>query len=183
VSKRGWSTLGVIALLGIWLFVAGYWFLEKKHALWQKRVNAAKEEQRRCEIRNMRFKITANRVLTAPPAIPDVWARIWTDAFNRVREGQSETDVEEILGQPLYTRCDVNHAGDKFEGSVWQYTIALPPNMVNSIKNNTIQIEFGPDGKVVDKSMMHVVNLYMKPSLSPSGTATPAGSPVTAVNK
>jgi len=176
VGKRGWFTLGVIALVATWMFVAADRFLEKKHALWRERVKAAKEEQRRCEDRNLRFKITTNRVLTGPPAIPDVWARIWADAFNRVREGQSDADVEAILGQPIYTRCDVNDAGDKFEGSVWRYTIVLP-NMVNSVKNNTIQIGFGPDGKVEDKSMMNVVNLDMKPGFSPGGT------PATAANK
>lgn len=172
--------------MGIGLCIAGYKFLERK---WQKKVEVAKQEQARCEARYARLKtLVPARVLAAPPRLPDVWKRIWTDAFNRVREGQSEAEVEEVLGQPIYTRCDLNQAGDRFEGSVWQYTMWMAPNMPNG--NNTIQIEFRPDGRVQDKSMMKVVNLY-RTSPSPdaaatpptSGTATPAGSPARAVNK
>lgn len=188
MTKRGWFIRGVTALLGIWICIASYQLLERE---WQKKGKAAKEEQGRCEARYARFKTPLVRRLVAPPAIPDVWARIWTDAFNRVREGQSEAEIEGILGQPVYTRCDVNHAGDRFEGSVWQYTIVMPPNEPNNVQNNTIQIVFGPDGKVKDKGMMHVEFLYMKPPPSPSaaatpqvrGTATPAVSSATAVNK
>jgi hypothetical protein len=189
MSKRGWFIFGGTALLGIELCVAGYKFLEKE---WQKKVEVAKQEQRRCAARYARFKTPVPvRVLTGPPRLPDVWKRIWTDAFDRVREGQSEAEVEEVLGQPIYTRCDVDQAGDRFEGSVWQYTMWMPPDTQDNHKNNTIQIKFGHDGRVQDKSMMNVVTLYRKPVPLPSatatppanGTATPAGSPATAVYK
>ena len=179
MSKRGWFILGVMALLGL---VVIYRFLEKEH---EKKVNAAKEEQGRCEARNARFRLATHRAMTDVVVVapPNLSTQVWMQALERVREGQSEAEVEETLGQPIYTRCDVNQAGDRFEGSVWQYTMWMAPDMVNSIKDNTIQIVFGPDGKVEEKSMMHVENLYMKPGLSPSGTATPAGSPAAAVNK
>ena len=166
------SQRGVIILVLVVLFVVGYTLVKKENALFQKKMKAAREEQHRCEARNERFKITVQREFVALPPIPKMWERIWTDAFDRVREGQSEADVEETLGQPLYTRCNVNQAGDKFEGAVWQYTIWLPPDMQNNLENNTIQIEFGPDGKVEQKSMRYVEKLYMKPSPSPSAAVT-----------
>jgi hypothetical protein len=167
MSKRGWIILGAVALLGI---VVVYRLLEKKH---EKRVDAAKEEQRHCEARNARFKIATHREVTdVVVAIPNLWTQVWIKAFERVREGQKEAEVEEILGQPVYTRCDVNQAGDSFEGSIWQYTMWMPPDMPNNLKNNTIQIEFGPDGRVQDKSMINVVTLHMRPSPSPSAAAT-----------
>ncbi len=56
MKKRGLVILGVVVLLGVWAMVIGYEFLEKENALWQKKVKAAKDEQRRCEARNSKYR-------------------------------------------------------------------------------------------------------------------------------
>jgi hypothetical protein len=184
VSKRGWFTLGVIVLLGIWFMVVGYEFLDKENALWQKKAKAAKEELKRCEARNARYKQSQSRVLIAPPYMPDLEARRWTRRFDAVHPGQTEQEVEATLGWPDYTRCDLNKAGDRFEGSVWRYTMFTPPGISSAMQNDTIQIEFGRDGRVEDKSMMNLQpkaspsqNATATATSTPSGTATPVPSP------
>ena len=56
MKKRGLVILSVVVLLGAWLMVVGYEFLEKENARFQKTVKAAKEEQQRCAARNSKFR-------------------------------------------------------------------------------------------------------------------------------
>ena len=56
MKKRGLVILGVVVLLGAWLMVVGYEFLEKENARFQKNVKAAKEEQQRCAARNSKYR-------------------------------------------------------------------------------------------------------------------------------
>jgi len=56
VKKPGLVILGVVVLVGAWLMVIGYEFLEKENALFQKKVKAAKEEQQRCAARNSKYR-------------------------------------------------------------------------------------------------------------------------------
>jgi outer membrane protein assembly factor BamE (lipoprotein component of BamABCDE complex) len=137
-------------LLGIWLMIVGYEFLEKENARFQKNVKVAKEEQRRCEARLLKFR-----------------------SFDQLRAGMSESEVEIILGAPDYARCDVSKQGDKFVGSTWMYAVAVPQDVANDSQNSGIQIVFGPDGKLTDKNAM---NMQAKPSPTPSAVATPAPS-------
>ena len=56
MKKRGVFILAVVVLLGAWLMVIGYEFLERENALFQKRVKAAKEDQQRCAARYSKYR-------------------------------------------------------------------------------------------------------------------------------
>jgi outer membrane protein assembly factor BamE (lipoprotein component of BamABCDE complex) len=174
VKKRGLVILGVVVLLGAWLMVIGYEFLEKENALLQKRVKAAKEEQQRCTARNSKYRnYDQFRTSIRLPYTSDLPVGRWMHQYDTLRAGMSESEVEIILGAPDYARCDVNKDGDKFVGSTWMYAVAVPQDMANDSQNSGIQIVFGPDGKVTDKNVM---NMEAKPSPAPSAAATPAPS-------
>jgi hypothetical protein len=173
VSTRVWVILGVIALLGTWGFVVGYEFLEKENALWQKKVKAAKEDARRCEARNAKYRTYDQfRTSIRIPYTSDLSLERWMQQFNTLHAGMSESEVEIVLGAPDYARCDVSEKGDKFVGSVWRYEIAVPQDPANDGQNSVLHIAFGPDGRVIDKSAMN-----MQPKPSPTPAATPAASP------
>jgi len=180
VKKRGLVILGVVVLLGAWLMVIGYEFLEKENALFQKRVKAAKEEQQRCAARNSKYRnYDQFRTSIRLPYTSDLPLERWMHQYDTLRAGMSESEVEIILGAPDYARCDVNKDGDKFVGSTWQYAVAVPQDVANDGQNSGIKIVFGPDGKLVDKNAM---NMQAKPSptatpvaaATPSPTGTPA---------
>jgi len=180
VKKRGLVILGVVVLLGAWLMVIGYEFLEKENALFQKRVKAAKEEQQRCAARNSKYRnYDQFRTSIRLPYTSDLPLERWMHQYDTLRAGMSESEVEIILGAPDYARCDVNKDGDKFVGSTWQYAVAVPQDVANDGQNSGIKIVFGPDGKLMDKNAM---NMQAKPSptatpvaaATPSPTGTPA---------
>ena len=180
MKKRGLVILGVVVLLGAWLMVIGYEFLEKENALFQKRVKAAKEEQQRCAARNSKYRnYDQFRTSIRLPYTSDLPLERWMHQYDTLRAGMSESEVEIILGAPDYARCDVNKDGDKFVGSTWQYAVAVPQDVANDGQNSGIKIVFGPDGKLVDKNAM---NMQAKPSptatpvaaATPSPTGTPA---------
>ncbi|MGZ4842893.1 MAG: hypothetical protein ACXV5J_14160 [Candidatus Angelobacter sp.] len=183
MKKRGLVILGVVVLLGAWLMVIGYEFLEKENARFQKNVKAAKEDQQRCEARNLKYRTYDQfRTSIRLPYTSDLPLERWMRQYNTVRAGMSESEVEIILGAPDYARCDVTRQGDKFVGSTWQYAVAVPQDVANDSQNSGIQIVFGPDGKLTDKNAM---NMQPKPSPtpiavampSPSGTPLPVGTP------
>ena len=182
MKKRGLVILGVVVLLGAWLMVIGYEFLEKENALFQKRVKAAKEEQQRCAARNSKYRnFDQFRTSIRLPYTSDLPPERWMHQYDTVHAGMSESEVELILGAPDYARCNVNKDGDKFVGSEWQYAVAVPQDPANDSQNSGIKIVFGPDGKLTDKNEM---NMQPKPSptpvvaATPSPTvATPAGTP------
>ena len=180
MKKRGLVILGVVVLLGAWLMVIGYEFLEKENALFQKRVKAAKEEQQRCAARNSKYRnYDQFRTSIRLPYTSDLPLERWMHQYDTLRAGMSESEVEIILGAPDYARCDVNKDGDKFVGSTWQYAVAVPQDVANDGQNSGIKIVFGPDGKLADKNAM---NMQAKPSptatpvaaATPSPTGTPA---------
>jgi hypothetical protein len=180
VKKRGLVILGVVVLLGAWLMVIGYEFLEKENALFQKRVKAAKEEQQRCAARNSKYQnYDQFRTSIRLPYTSDLPQERWMHQYDTLRAGMSESEVEIILGAPDYARCDVNKDGDKFVGSTWQYAVAVPQDVANDGQNSVIKVVFGPDGKLADKNAM---NMQAKPSptatpvaaATPSPTGTPA---------
>jgi len=174
VKKRGLVILGVVVLVGAWLMVIGYEFLEKENALFQKRVKAAKEEQQRCAARNSKYRnYDQFRTSIRLPYASDLSRERWLHQYDTLRAGMSESEVEIILGAPDYARCDVNKDGDKFVGSTWTYAVAVPRDVANDSQNSGIQIVFGPDGKVTDKN---AVNMQPQPSPTPSSVATPAPS-------
>jgi hypothetical protein len=174
VKKRGLVILGVVVLLGAWLMVIGYEFLEKENALFQKRVKAAKEEQQRCAARNSKYRnYDQFRTSIRLPYTSDLSLERWMHQYDTLRAGMSESEVEIILGAPDYARCDVNKDGDKFVGSEWQYAVAVPQDLANDSQNSGIKIVFGPDGKLADKN---AINMQPKPSPTPSSVATPAPS-------
>jgi len=174
VKKRGLVILGVVVLLGAWLMVIGYEFLEKENALFQKRVKAAKEEQQRCAARNSKYRnYDQFRTSIRLPYTSDLPAERWMHQYDTLHAGMSESEVEIILGAPDYARCDVNKDGDKFVGSEWQYAVAVPQDPANDSQNSGIKIVFGPDGKLTDKNAM---NMQPKASPTPSAVATPTAS-------
>jgi hypothetical protein len=174
VKKRGLVILGVVVLLGAWLMVIGYEFLEKENALFQKRVKAAKEEQQRCAARNSKYRnYDQFRTSIRLPYTSDLSLERWMHQYDTLRAGMSESEVEIILGAPDYARCDVNKDGDKFVGSEWQYAVAVAQDPANDSQNSGIKIVFGPDGKLADKNAM---NMQPKQSPTPSAVATPAPS-------
>jgi hypothetical protein len=178
LRKRGWFIVGVVVLLGVWLTVVGYEFLEKENALWQKKVKAAKDDQRRCEARYAKYRnFDQFRTSIRLPYASDLPLERWLRQFNTLRAGMSEPEVEIILGAPDYARCDVSKEGDKFVGSLWQYEIAVPQDVANDGQNSAIQLVFGPDAKLKDKSAVNMQPAPKPgPSPSPAAEATPAVS-------
>ena len=179
MKKRGLVILAVVVLVGAWLMVIGYEFLEKENALFQKRVKAAKEEQQRCAARNSKYRnYDQFRTSIRLPYASDLPLERWMHQYDTLRAGMSEAEVEIILGAPDYARCDVSKDGDKFVGSEWQYAVAVPQDPANDIQNSGIKIVFGPDGKLTDKNAM---NMQPKPSPTPApvvaATPSPAGTP------
>jgi hypothetical protein len=175
VRKRGWFILGIGALLGIWLMVVGYEFLEKENALWQKKVKAAKEDQRRCEARYAKYRnFDQFRTSIRLPYASDLSPEHWLRQYDTLRAGMSQSEVEIIMGAPDYARCVLSEKSDKFLGSDWQYEVAVPQDVANGNQNSAVTIHFGPDGRLEDK---HAMNLQPKPSPTPSATATPEISP------
>ncbi|HEV7519753.1 MAG TPA: hypothetical protein VGP89_01545 [Candidatus Angelobacter sp.] len=177
MKKRGLVILGVVVLLGAWLMVVGYEFLEKENALFQKNVKAAKEDQQRCVARNSKYRnYDQFRTSIRVPYTSDLPLERWMRQYNTVRAGMTEAEVEIILGAPDYARCDVTKQGDKFVGSTWMYAVVVPQDVANDSQNSGIQIVFGPDGKLTDKNAM---NMQAKPSPTPtpSATATPSATP------
>jgi hypothetical protein len=170
VKKRGLVILGVVVLLGAWLMVVGYEFLEKENARFQKNVKAAKEEQQRCAARNSKYRnYDQFRTSIRLPYTSDLSLERWMRQYDTVRAGMSESEVEIILGAPDYARCDVTKLGDKFVGSTWVYAVAVPQDVANDSQNSGIQIVVGLDGKLTDKNAM---NMQAKPSPTPSAVAT-----------
>jgi len=176
VKKRGLVILGVVILLGAWLMVIGYEFLERENALFQKRVKAAKEERQRCVARNSKYRnYDQFRTSIRLPYTSDLPLKRWMHQYDTLRAGMSESEVEIILGAPDYARCDVSKDGDKFVGSEWQYAVAVPQDVASDNQNSGIKIVFGPDGRLTDKNAM---NMQTKPSptATPVVAATPAPS-------
>ena len=169
MKKRGLIILGVIVLLGAWLMVVGYEFLEKENARFQTSVKAAKEEQQRCMARNSKYRnYDQFRTSIRVPYSSDLPLERWMRQYDTVRAGMSESEVEIILGAPDYARCDVSKQGDKFVGSTWQYAVAVPRDVANDSQNSGIQIVFGPDGKLTDKNAL---NMQTRPSPTPTPVA------------
>jgi hypothetical protein len=177
VSKRALIILAIAALLGTWLFVTGYEFLEKENALWQKKVKTAKEEQLRCMARYTKYRSYDQfRTSIRVPYASDLSMERWLRQYNTLHAGMSESEVEIVMGAPDYARCDLSKEGDKFVGSVWQYVMAVPQDLANEVQNSSIQITYGPDGKVMDKSAM---NMQPGPTPTPAfAAATPTPVPV-----
>ena len=177
MKKRGLVILGVVVLLGTWLMIVGYEFLEKENARFQKNVKGAKEDQQRCVARNSKYRnYDQFRTSVRLPYTSDLPLESWMRQYNTVRAGMSESEVEIILGAPDYARCDVTKQGDKFVGSTWQYAVAVPQDVANDSQNSGIQIVFGPDGKLMDKNAMNM-QPKASPTPTPSATATPESSP------
>lgn len=176
-SKRGLILLAVVVLLGTWFFVVGYEFLEKENELFQKRVKIAKEEQQRCMARNAKYRnFDQFRTSIRLPYTSDLSLDRWMQQFNTVHAGMSESEVAIVMGAPDYARCDVSEKGDKFVGSTWVYEIAVPADLTNASQNSALQVLFGPDGKMADKS---AVNMQPQPSPTPAlAAATPTPVPV-----
>ncbi len=176
MSKRGVVILAVVVLLGTWAFVVGYEFLEKENALWQQKVKAAKEEQRKCEARLSKFRnFDQFRTSIRLPYTSDLPVERWMQQYNTLRAGMSEAEVEIIMGAPDYVRCVVSEKGDRFVGSAWQYEVAVAKDIANDGENSTIVALFGPDGKLQDKKAL---NMEPKPSPTPSAVQTATPSPV-----
>ncbi len=176
MSKRALIILGIVVLAGAWLMVTGYEFLEKENALWQQRVKAAKEEQRKCEARLSKYRnFDQFRTSIRLPYASDLSPERWMQQFATLHAGMSESEVEIILGAPDYVSCDLTKEGDKFVGASWQYEVAVPQDPANDSQNSVIHIAFGPDGKLMDKRAM---NMQPKPSPTPSAVqaATPASN-------
>jgi hypothetical protein len=172
VKKRGLVILGVVVLVGAWLMVIGYEFLEKENALFQKNVKVAREEQQRCAARNSKYRnYDQFRTSIRLPYTSDLPLERWMRQYNTLQAGMSESEVEIVLGAPDYAQCDVSKNGDKFLGSNWQYAVAVPQDVANDGQNSGIKIAFGPDGKLTDKNAMN-----MQPKLSP--TPTPVATPI-----
>lgn len=182
MSKRALIILAVVVLLGTWAFVVGYEFLEKENALFQKRVKAARDEQRKCEARYSKYRnFDQFRTSIRLPYTSDLSLERWMQQFDSLRAGMSEQEVEIVMGAPDYVRCDVSEKGDKFVGSTWQYDVAVPQDASNDSQNSVLRVMFAPDGKLADKNALN-----MQPRLSPTpnavqeSTPTPVASPVVA---
>jgi hypothetical protein len=174
VKKRGLVILGVIVLLGIWLMIVGYEFLEKENARFQKNVKVAKEEQQRCAARNSKYRnYDQFRTSIRVPYTSDLSLERWMREYDTVRAGMSESEVEIILGAPDYARCGLSMKGDQFLGSSWNYEITIPTELAANGQNSEIEVFFGPDGKVTDKNAK---NMQAKSNSTPSAVATPAPS-------
>lgn len=173
MKKRGLVILSVVVLLGAWLMVVGYEFLQKENARFQKSVKLAREDQQRCAARNSKYRnYDQFRTSIRLPYTSDLPAERWMHQYDTLRAGMSESEVEIILGAPDYARCDVTKLGDKFVGSTWVYAVAVPQDVANDSQNSGIQIVFGPDGKLTDKNAMN-----MQPKASPTPTPVPIATP------
>jgi hypothetical protein len=171
VKKRGLIIAGIVVLLGAWLMVIGFEFLEKENALFQKKVKAAKEDQQKCVARNSKFRnYDQFRTSIRVPYTSDLPSERWMHQFGTLRAGMSESETAIIMGAPDYARCDVSKDGDKFVGSIWQYAVAVPQDLAADSQNSSIQIVFGPDGKLTDKN---AVNMQPKPAPTPAQAGTP----------
>ncbi|HEY2232024.1 MAG TPA: hypothetical protein VGK01_00975 [Candidatus Angelobacter sp.] len=189
MKKRGLVILGVVVLLGAWLMVVGYEFLQKENARFQKNVKAAKEEQQRCVARNSKYRTYDQfRTSIRVPYTSDLSLERWMHQYDTLRAGMSESEVEIILGAPDYARCDVSKQGDKFVGSTWMYAVAVPQDVANESQNSGVKIVFGPDGKLVDKNAMNMqakssptptpaASITPPPAEVPSASATPQPTP------
>jgi outer membrane protein assembly factor BamE (lipoprotein component of BamABCDE complex) len=183
VKKRGLIILGIVVLVGAWLMVIGYEFLEKENALFQKKVKAAKEEQQRCVARLSKFRnFDQFRTSIRLPYMSDLPPDRWMQKYGTVRAGMSESEVEIIMGAPDYVSCDVSKENDRFIGSAWHYQVSVQSDLNNEKDSSGIMVLFGPDGRLKDK---FATNMQPKPSPTPTATpvatATPesAASPVT----
>ncbi len=172
MSKRGWIILGLLVLFGTYAFVVGYEFLEKENALWQKKVKAAREEQRRCQARLSKFRnFDQFRTSIRLPYASDLPLERWQQQYNTLRAGMSEPEVEIIMGAPDYVACELSKKGDEFLGATWNYEAAVPTDLAANGQNSEILVFFGPDGKLKDKREPN-----MDPKPSPTPTATPVAS-------
>jgi hypothetical protein len=172
VSKRGWIILGLLVLFGTYAFVVGYEFLEKENALWQKKVKAAKEEQRRCQARLSKYRnFDQFRTSIRLPYTSDLSLERWQQKYDTLRAGMSEPEVEIIMGAPDYVACELSKKGDEFLGATWNYEAAVPADLAANGQNSEILVLFGPDGKLKDKR-----ESSMEPKPSPTPSATPAAS-------
>ena len=166
MKKRGLILLGIVVLLGTWFFVVGYEFLEKENALWQKKVKAAKEDQLRCMARYTKYRnYDQFRTSIRLPYTSDLSLDRWAKQFNTLHAGMSESEVEIVMGAPDYAYCGVNKEGDKFVGSGWWYVVAVPQALGRRWPKQLDAGDFGPDGKVTEKSAMN---------MQPTPTPTPA---------
>jgi len=174
VKKRGLIIAGIVVLLGAWLMVIGYEFLEKENALFQKRVKAAKEDQQRCVARNSKYRnFDQFRTSIRLPYTSDLPPERWMHQFGTLHAGMSESEVAIILGAPDYAQCALSMKGDQFLGSSWKYEIAVPTELAANGQNSEIEIFFGPDGKVTDKN---AANMPPKATPTPTPVATPEAS-------
>lgn len=175
VKKRGLIILGIVVLVGAWLMVIGYEFLEKENALFQKKVKAAKEELQRCEARYTKYRnFDQFRTSIRFPYTSDLPLERWMQQFGTLRAGMSESEVAIIMGAPDYARCDLSKENDKFLGSSWTYAVLVPQELAANGQNSEIEIFFGPDGKLKDKS---AVNMQPKPSPTPTATPVATATP------
>jgi len=175
LSKRGAIILVLVVLFGVYFFVVGYEFLEKENALFQKKVKAAKEEQRRCEARLSKFpNFDQFRTSIRVPYTSDLSLDRWQQKYDTLRAGMSESEVEIIMGAPDYAYCGINKQGDKFMGALWSYQLAIPQAIGKDDQNSTINVYFDPNAKVRDKD---AANLQPKPSPTPSATPVAAATP------
>jgi len=174
VSKRGVIILVLVVLFGVYFFVVGYEFLEKENALFQKKVKAAREEQRRCEARLSKYRnFDQFRTSIRVPYSSDLPLERWQQEYDTLRAGMSEPEVEIIMGAPDYVDCVLSKKGDQFLGSAWKYEVVVPTDLAAAGQNSEIAVFFERDGRVKDKSAQ---NLQPKPGPTPS--ATPTATPV-----
>ncbi len=97
MKKRGLIIVGMVVLLGAWLMVMGYEFLEKENALFQKKVKAAKEDQQRCAARNSKYRnYDQFRTSIRMPYTSDLPSERWMHQYDTLHAGMSESEVEII---------------------------------------------------------------------------------------
>src|SRR5262245_28063764 len=157
VKKRGLIILGIVVLVGAWLMVIGYEFLEKENALFQKKVKAAKEELQRCEARYAKYRnFDQFRTSIRLPYTSDLPMERWMQQFGTLRAGMSESEVGIIMGAPDYAQCSLSKENDKFLGSSWDYQVVIRENLVNDQQNSWITVFFDPEGKLKDKSAVNM---------------------------
>jgi hypothetical protein len=172
VNKRGLIILGIVVLVGAWLMVIGYEFLEKENALFQKKVKAAKEEQQRCVARYAKYRnFDQFRTSIRLPYTSDLPRERWLHQFGTLHAGMSESEVAIVMGAPDYVQCVTSKEGDKFIGSNWNYEVVIPQELAANGQNSEITVFFGPDGKVADKNAVN-----MQPTPTPTPAATPAAT-------
>jgi outer membrane protein assembly factor BamE (lipoprotein component of BamABCDE complex) len=186
VKKRGLIILGIVVLVGAWLMVIGYEFLEKENALFQKKVKAAKEDQQRCVARLSKFRnFDQFRTSIRLPYTSDLPPERWMQQYGTLRAGMSESEVGIIMGAPDYASCDLSKENDRFIGSAWHYQVSVQSDLTNEKDSSGIMVLFGPDGRLKDK---FATNMEPKPSptatpvatATPESTASPVSSPAPA---